>query len=119
MLRSGPASLPPSRRFRVCVFLSALLLLWMSVAQAAHHHGSLTDGAKARASNIASFEANDPGTSELACPICIVSHSVLPSFPVLVSRLDPRGETLSCVHQPPEAAGFWSYDLFGRPPPQT
>jgi hypothetical protein len=120
MLRSGAASLTPSRNLRALVYLSILLLLFMSTAQAAHHHGLWAGGAEVRASGTPHIiDASDTEASELTCPLCVVSHSVLPSFPALIARLDFCSEILSFVVRAPEPVGFWTYDLFGRPPPHS
>jgi hypothetical protein len=120
MLRDGTALTPPSRCLRVLVYLSVLLVLFSSIAQAAHHHGSWTDGAQVRVlSNVHTFVANESDVSELTCPLCMVSHSVLPSFPALIARLNFCAAIASFVLRTMEPRGFWSYDLFSRPPPQA
>jgi hypothetical protein len=119
MLRHGPASLPPTRRLRVSVHLAALLLLFISFAQAVHHHVSWNVVAQTHAVGKApNLIANELDLSELTCPLCIASHTVLPSFPVRIARLQFCAEIVSFVFHASEPRGFWSYKLFSRPPPQ-
>jgi hypothetical protein len=123
MFRGGPLCRPSSRRFRVLVHLSALLLLSMSLAQATHYHGPWISGAKARLSNTGysadakDFEGTD--SSELTCALCMVSHSVLPSSPAMMTRLNFCIAITPFVFESIGGPGFWSYSLFSRPPPQA
>ena len=120
MLRDGVAFTRPSRRFGVLVYLSVLLLLLTSTAQAAHHHGSWTGNAETRSATTRhSLEANVSDSAELTCPLCMVSHSAVPVFPALIARLDLCAGILLFVFQTAEPAGFWSYNLFSRPPPAS
>jgi hypothetical protein len=120
MLRDRAIHTPPSLRFRIVVSLSVLLVLFTSVAQAVHHHGSLTGSANVRAlSDIRNFAATDTVDSDPTCPLCAVSHSALPSFPTLIRRLVFSATLVSFLFQSTEPRGFWSYNLFCRPPPQA
>ncbi len=119
MLRHGPASLPPTRRLRVSVHLAALLLLFISFAQAVHHHVSWNEVAQTHVSGKApSLHANESELSELTCPLCIASHTVLPTFPARIARLQFCAEIVSFVFHASAPRRLWSYKLFSRPPPQ-
>jgi hypothetical protein len=105
---------------RIVVYLSVLLLLFMGIAQAAHHHGSWTEAAKIHASSeVPNFTANDSSDSDPACMLCMVSHSALPSFPARHGHLDSSTRFVSFLVRIIEPRGFWSYSLFSRPPPQA
>jgi hypothetical protein len=120
MLSSGSASLTPSRRLRVLVHLSVLLLLFMSMAQAAHTHSPWASGAELHAPNTThTLNAGDTAASELTCPLCMFSHSVLPSFPALATPLNLCTKRRSVSVREPDPLLFWTYDLFGRPPPKS
>ncbi|WP_128913123.1 hypothetical protein [Granulicella sibirica] len=118
MLKGESAVRRPSHCLFAFVHLAALLMLWMSVAQATHHHGSWTGGTEAHASDHRQFlhiiQSND---SELTCPLCMAGHSTLLAFAVLTERLQVDPEPLSICLEFTEPALFWSFDLFGRPPP--
>jgi len=116
MLRGEAAVRPASRYFRIYVHLAALLTLWMSLAQAAHHHGSWTEGPAAYAS-LHSIDSGAANSSELNCPLCMVGQTTLPAFAMPIERLSACTEPLCSRFDPAEPRGFWSYYLFSRPPP--
>jgi hypothetical protein len=92
----------------------------MSMAQAAHNHSLWASGAELHASNSThTLNAANTEASELTCPLCMFSHSVLPCFPALAVPLNVSAKRLSVSFRAPEPHLFWTYDLFGRPPPQS
>ena len=118
MLKSELAVRRPSHCSVVFVHLAAMLMLWMSVAQATHHHGSWTGGTEVRASDQEhAFHATQPNDSELNCPLCMVGHSTLPAIATRIERLQMEIEPLSISFELTNPSRFWSFDLFGRPPP--
>jgi hypothetical protein len=120
MFTSGLALRPAARRLRFSVHLATLLMLFVSIAQAMHHHGSQTGGTIAHASkHDRDSISNLSNDSELTCPLCIVGHSTLPAIRTLTERPGSRGEPLIPGFQIAEPHGFWSYNLFCRPPPSA
>lgn len=120
MFKGESAIRRPSRCSFAFVHLAAMLMLWMSIAQATHHHGSWTGGTEVRASDQRhACHATLPYDSELNCPLCMVGHSTLPAVAMPIKRLQVELEPLSICFELTKASHFWSFDLFGRPPPPS
>jgi hypothetical protein len=99
--------------------LCLLFMIWLSIAQASHHHG-LWPGQSAQAQSVSADHPASPKgyqDNEETCQLCIAMHSALPGifrFAVILGVL-LAVLLLERTEQP--IVSFWSFSLFSRPPP--
>ena len=99
--------------------LCLLFMVWLSVAQASHHHG-LWPGQSAKAQSVSLEHPSKSGSSqesEETCQLCIAMHSALPGIFRFAAILGVLLAVLLVERSERPIVSFWAFSLFSRPPP--
>lgn len=104
---------------RLFAALSLLFMVWLSIAQAGHHHG-LWPGQSAHTQSVSVEHPGNPGTTqdnEDTCQLCIAMHMALPGIFRFAAILGALLALLLPERSEQPTVSFWVFSLFSRPPP--